>query len=201
MFLRAPPLSPEVQAILTRDERRKQVELEASWQQREWELQEQQARLNPPPPKPSPPRCTITRDRGIETVALDCGRGPRMLHGIATTGYLRNGARFRPQGCIVQMPIPLLCSHHQKGRVGWITLVRKSEQQVYVQASLDATGAARHAWDLVLDGTLRALSIGASAEDDFTVVDGAKFYENWSLSEVSLVRRGANPDAICEPLP
>jgi len=53
---------------------------------------------------------------------------------------------------------------------------------------------------MIESGELRAFS-GAAASDGFKldgIVDHTKFYKTWRLSEVSICRKGANPDCDFE---
>jgi hypothetical protein len=188
-------LSPETQRIMDRWEAEQQAAEEAFYEARARARAEQKARLNPPPPlKPRPPRCTITRNRDVETIAT--GRvGDRMVHGIALTPSINTkGRTFLPIGCHVRLPVPLLSEH--RGRVGECVLIRRSEQQIYVRAVIDSSRAADHVWQLVQEGAL-SLSAGACPLAEIEA-DNIKFIDRWILREVSLVRRPANLDCRCE---
>jgi hypothetical protein len=167
------------------------------------EVFESLAPSEPEAARPRSPRipCRVWRDNGIETLKRLDLHGERMLHGIASTPAIsRNKRSFRPEGCRARIPVPLLSAHHELGHIGQVTLVRKTPVHVYVQAVFDDTRAGRYAWDLFARGELRALSVGTH-EICKTVVDGIEFHDEWHLREVSLSRRGANPDAYCEPYP
>lgn len=102
----------------------------------------------------------------------------------------------------VKMPVPLLFAH--KGievPIGDVFMVSKSEHQVYVRALIfEDNAAADHAWLLIEAGEVRALSVSRTDQHLQGIVDGISFYDRWRLKEVSICRRGANPQAYFEIL-
>jgi hypothetical protein len=144
---------------------------------------------------------------GYEFIEL---RGPsrrRLIRGIASTATIsQNGHSYRPMGCIMSLPLPLLFEHGgsvakkefnlEKLRIGELVLVHKSEKYVVVEAVLDNSDAADHAWSFVEKGEARCLSVASADAKLVGVVDDVKFYDQWRLTEVSVCRAGANPDAI-----
>jgi hypothetical protein len=136
--------------------------------------------------------------RGDHTIWSTGHRTKRMVHGIASTPTVTTNNHSRSSaGCVVDFPIPLLCKHEALGSIGEIVMLRRSPREIYVIAALhDNNLAADHAWSLVEQGELRALSVASvpsTSKIDGAVL-GTKFYGSWQLAEVSLCRVGANPD-------
>lgn len=69
-------------------------------------------------------------------------------------------------------------------------MVRKSPEQIYIRASIDESPSGDLAWEMINDSELSCLSVGPCDAHLQAEVDGVKFYDRWSLNEVSLVRRG-----------
>ncbi|MBB4262665.1 hypothetical protein [Bradyrhizobium sp. CIR3A] len=147
---------------------------------------------------------------GVETIWMKNAAGgrltaKRMIHGIASTPTI-NSHKYSllSRGMMVKLPVPLLSSH--KGHatpIGQVVLVRKKADQIYVQAVVFHNEAADYAWKLIEQGETRCFS-GAAAPDGYRVqgvVDGVTFYDRWTLGEVSVCRKGANPDCTFEILP
>ena len=125
-----------------------------------------------------------------------------MIQGIASTPTIDDhGQSLASKGCSFSLPVPLLSKHAKFGwPIGEVVLARKSPSQIYVVASLFEGRAADYAWRLVQTGELQCLSV-AVAPDGCEVeaeVEGVRFYSKWRLAEVSIVRRGANPDCRFE---
>ncbi len=126
---------------------------------------------------------------------------PRHLHN--PEGLPSNHHAFSSAGMHVKLPVPLLSQHAKRGdRIGDVVLIRKSVREVYCRAMVyENNAAADYAWKLIQDGTVRCFSI-SSADDQFRhvqgVVDGITFYDRWRLREVSICRKGANPDCVSE---
>lgn len=148
----------------------------------------------------------LTHLNGIEVLEKLNVVGRRRIHGIATTPTITaNKTRSSSRGCHVKMPVPLLFGHEEyNGRmlpIGEVYLVQKCDHRVYVRAVLfDDSAAADHAWGLIERGDVRALSVGRKDQQVGGVVDGIKFIDRWTLKEVSICRRAANPDAYFEIL-
>jgi hypothetical protein len=134
--------------------------------------------------------------RGDHTIWSTGFRTRRMVHGIATTPTITtNNQSQSSAGCMVEFPIPLLCSHEELGSIGEVVMLRRSPREIYCIAALhDNNLAADYAWSMVEQGILRAFSVAS----DWGRVDGAvlgtRFYGEWRLKEISLCRVGANPD-------
>lgn len=140
--------------------------------------------------------------------------GKRTIQGVASTGTV-NSHKYSmdPRGCEIKFPIPLLFAHGQytarttkeivearaeEARIGEIVLVRRSSEQIFVRGVLDDTLAGDAAWKLILSGEARCFS-GAGKDMRLRgVVDGIRYYDCWKLYEVSVCRRGANPDCHFE---
>jgi hypothetical protein len=156
-----------------------------------------------PEPKPQRPKVTLTREDGVETIRLlEPPTGHRMIRGIASTGRVNgHGYSLDPRGCMIQLPFPILSDHAWGPPIGEVILARKSQDGVFIHGVVHEDSlAADHAWKLICDGKLVGLS-GAFAPDSLRlagVVDGCKFYDRWRLAEVSLCRKGANPDCWCQ---
>ena len=152
-----------------------------------------------PPPKPLQDRVEHSRKDGIETIWYPAKlRSPRMVHGVASTPMIdQHGQVFISKGCRIKMPVPVRSSH-RFGNIGEVVLARISDREVYVQATLYRNEAADYAWQLVNSGELGAFSVGSEDARLQAVVDGVKLYDVWRLTEVSICRRGANPDCIIE---
>lgn len=160
-----------------------------------------QPQLNPIIPLDD--RVKHTRDDGLETLTYaHRPPGKRRIHGIASTPTItsNNGSKSSA-GCMVRFPIPLLSSHSKFGKaIGDVTLVRRGERDIYVQADIHENPAGNYAWRLIQDGELATLSVGAADMHLQAEVDGVKFYDRWRLKEVSICRNGANPDCVFEVL-
>lgn len=152
------------------------------------------------------PKVRIHRDGGIETLWIQRS-GSRMIEGIASTPTISNQTSLSSMGCNIRFPIPLLSEHGrlagskglptrpEKLRIGEIVWISKSRESIRIRAVLDDNSEpADYAWKLILNGETRCLSVLAKNGHTAAIVDGAKFYDTWELGEVSVCRRGANPD-------
>ena len=153
---------------------------------------------------------SLERAGGVETLWVPETTG-RIIEGIASTPTPNmHGYSLASDGCrVAQLPVPLLASHGfvgdsrkmagpiEKCRIGWVVFVRKSRDQVLVRACVDeGYEAADAAWKLIQQRTLRALSGAAVARSTHLrgVVEGVRYFDEWTLEEVSVCRSGANPD-------
>lgn len=162
------------------------------------------------------PGLQVKRVDGVETIWFE-KRGRRMIHGIASTPTVNShGDSWASSGCEARFPIPLLFGHglieDKRGeggkrveaspdleqlKIGEIVLVRKSEQGIYVIAVIDeGTHAGDDAWKLIESGKALCFSVGGESRSFRLrgVVDGHRYYDRWRLKEVSVCRKGANPD-------
>lgn len=203
-------LSPEVASILARfeDEQRasdvrKRVEAERLASRQRSQLREQDLDAH------WRKRCEIrgihpikrplfqwSRDNNVETLTLLGYEHRRTIWGCASTATVTSHKTSKnPAGARISMPVPLKASH-KVGTIGMVTQVRKSPKSLFVRAVLDDNAASDHAWDLIRSGEMCAFSVGAGpGADVIAEVDGVKYYRNWTLAEVSIVRTPANPDA------
>jgi hypothetical protein len=168
----------------------REAELDRAWRQR------CQQRGMPPYPRP---RFTWSREDGVETLAILGCDDPRIVWGCASTATITSHKTSRdPAGARIQFPIPLKAGH-KVGSIGQVVHVRKSPKSLFIRAVLDDNAAADHAWELIRTGTLKALSVGVERDTSECIaeVDGVTYFRRWSLSEVSVCRSGANPDAWC----
>lgn len=157
-----------------------------------------------------------TRDSGVETISEVLGSshgGIGMIAGLASTSRVDSHLEsLSSEGCAVRLPIPLLCSHAKdaNGRIvsndmgetmiGRIVYFEKRPTEVRIRAVVDSTRAGRAAWQMIVQGELKCLSVGIlrSSIKLRGVVDGVKYIDEWCLQEVSICRRGANPDCYFE---
>ena len=145
------------------------------------------------------PRLTVhERIDGVEVLRLKTVPAGRMIYGIASTPTINShGYSLLTKGCVVRLPTPLLSAHAKfGGPIGAVFHVEKSDSRLYVRARLFAGPAADYAWKLITSGETLSFS-GAALPGSTTAeaeVDGVKFYSNWTLGEVSICRKGANPD-------
>lgn len=154
------------------------------------------------------PRVRIHRADGVETLWID-HEGPRVIMGIASTPRISSHKHsLSSAGCQIRFPIPLLSSHGFVGdsrrapwqpeqvKIGEVVWIQKSSRAVRVRAVLDDNEAADYAWKLIESGEVRAFSVAAVRGTARVqgVVEGAVFFDRWKLEEVSVCRRGANPD-------
>lgn len=118
----------------------------------------------------------------------------RLIHGIASSSTINShGYALRSAGAEMTLPLPLFSQHEMHKPFGEVFFARKSESRLYVRAEVFDTIAGNHAWDLIKSGETRCFSTGSKSLET-AVVDGKKFVDAWTLDEVSICRRGANPD-------
>lgn len=126
----------------------------------------------------------------------------RLIHGIASSSTVNeHGYAMISHGMELDLPVPLLCDHKGYSTpIGEIFYVRKSASRVYVRASVFDNEAGDLAWSLIKTGELRCFSGAAKARSLKLqgIVDDKKIYGEWRLHEVSMCRRGANPDSVFE---
>jgi hypothetical protein len=147
-------------------------------------------------------RSVRVEQKGDQTIWSTGHKTKRMVHGLASTSTINTHKySLDASKCRIEFPIPLLVSHEKFGSVGEIVMARRSPREIYVVAALhDDNPASDYAWQLVQQGVLRAFS--GSAEKGSATIAGCvldvRFYSQWTLSEVSLCRQGANPDCVAE---
>jgi len=126
----------------------------------------------------------------------------RLIHGTASSSTINeHGYSLIARGMTAILPVPILSNHTGHGfPIGEVFFIRRSDAAVYVRAVIFDNDAGDYAWSLIRSGDLGCFS-GAAARDGMKiqgVVDGKAFYDEWRLREVSICRRGANPDSIFE---
>jgi HK97 family phage prohead protease len=164
---------------------------------------------------------TQPADPRVVTCGYDETSG-RMIHGVASTPRIFadltiagqslrspiSGLSTPPQdsyqyhsmlsrGCRLRVPVPLLWGHDAKSQIGEICFMRKDEEQVYVRGILyNNHSAADFAWYQVERGELSGLSCGYNLADAhlLTTKNGVRFYDRWSITEVSLCVNPKNQD-------
>lgn len=127
--------------------------------------------------------------------------GFRGIHGIASTPRINAyETSLASDGVEVDLPLPLFSQHDTRGApIGEVFYAAKGPDRLYVRARLFDTPAATYAWGLIVTGEVRAFSTGAAMPlEPGSVVDGKKFFTRWPLTEVSICRRGGNPDCVFE---
>ena len=126
----------------------------------------------------------------------------RMIHGIATTPTISsNGQSLLSEGMMVRLPVPVLFAHSKYGKgIGEVVYLRKSRSEIYVRAVINNNLAGDYAWSFIKSGEARCFSV-AVQQNDYRLqaeVDDVKFFDRWTLKEVSVCREGANPDCHFE---
>lgn len=148
---------------------------------------------------------------GVEKLWIDKS-GRRVIEGIASTGAMTTrDLAHNPKGCLVRFPVPLLFGHGyvnvngarkrgyrrvEDARVGEVVMVLKRPDAVIVRAVIDDSLAGDAAWALIESGEARCFSVCASNNQLKGIVEGNKFYDEWTLKEVSVCFKGANPDCV-----
>lgn len=154
------------------------------------------------------PKVNLWRHKDVETLWID-RTGSRMIEGIASTPRISSHKHsLSSDGCMIRFPIPLLSHHGFVGdtrhapykpdqiKIGEVVWIQKSPQAIRVRAIVDRNEAADYAWSLIEKGETLCFSVAAKKGTARVqaLVDGAHFYDRWELEEVSVCRRGANPD-------
>jgi hypothetical protein len=161
-------------------------------------------------PLPVVPKYDHSYEDGVETISKALAPTSRIIEGIASTPTVNmHGYSLSSKGCMVRLPCPVLFGHGHVGKtrekasgdtaamkIGEVFYVRKSAESILVRAQIDSSEAGNYAWQLIQSGEARCFS---GAADNKTlrirgVVDGHTFYDAWELLEVSVCRKGANPD-------
>ena len=137
--------------------------------------------------------------------SMEVPEGGRVIHGLASTSTLNSkGFAVVARGMDAELPVPLLWGHTgHRAPLGEVFFIRRSDARIYVRARLFDTEAADAAWRKIETGEARCLSASSKASSMKLqgVVDGHKYYDRWTLGEVSIVRKGANPDCVFEIMP
>lgn len=129
-----------------------------------------------------------------------------MIEGVCSSDRVQPAFSrvFLSRGCECDsLPIPLLYQHDRSARAGWVTWLKREPTRVRIRASIDAHQ--HEIWCAIQHSQLRCLSIGAKPTD-FEYRAGrvnrepVTVFSRWALEEVSIVDRGANPEACFVPV-
>jgi hypothetical protein len=153
--------------------------------------------------KPLRDRVELTYNEGIQTLFYPHRPlAERMIHGVVSTPSINSkGTSYASRGCRAKFPLPVFCSHAKEGDpIGEVVSLRLSQGEIYIRAEIFKSSAADYAWELIKSGELQCLSAGSTQHKVQGVVEGIKFISSWRLREVSICRKGANPDARFEVL-
>lgn len=127
------------------------------------------------------------------------------VHGICSTPTVdsHRQAVWSP-GIEASLPLPLMSEHKTEGSspIGTVYHLRRDAKGLYCRAELADHFAAEHSKRLIEDGETLAFSISVQPGQWRlqSVVDNVKFFDRWTLKEISVCRAGANPDARLEVL-
>jgi hypothetical protein len=144
--------------------------------------------------------------------------GKWAIRGVASTPTIDDhGTSLDPLGCVIRrLPLPLMQMHRcelsegfsvesafvgdhliDQFRIGEVVAIEKDSSQVVIEAHVFS----RYAWEAICGGALRCLSVGFLVIRERAAAEGGPgFIDQWELREVSIVARGANPDARFEIL-
>jgi len=136
----------------------------------------------------------------------------RRIIGIASSAAIdSHNTVLDPWGCIASVPCPLLFEHATKGRlkgesleslaIGEVYSCVRTRDTVAICACVYPTRAGDRAWELILSREARALSVAITNERLRGVVDGVRYFDQWRLAEVSIVRAAANSECSLYVLP
>jgi hypothetical protein len=132
--------------------------------------------------------------------------GTLRIHGIASTATINaHNYSVDPEGMeVTSLPVPLLASHDGRGSepIGDVYHVRRHRSGVYVKACLRRHAAADFAMRKITEAGWSGLScaMAPGSGRKLSVVDGVTFYDRWTMGEVSICPKGANPDCVFEVL-
>jgi len=126
----------------------------------------------------------------------------RTITGIATTPTPdRHGDVVMPEGAQFKLPIPLLWQHDHLSPIGEVTSARVTDEWIEIKAQIaqaDAPSqlAARldEAWQSILLGLVKGLSIGFRPIEYAFIDDGGIRFSLWEWYELSVVTVPANSD-------
>jgi hypothetical protein len=94
------------------------------------------------------------------------------------------------------VPVPLLYEHGASP-IGTVTFMSKTPRAVSISAVLYNNNAgADLAWRMFESGEMDGLSCGFAENDAhiLAVIDGVRFYNRWTIKEVSVTRNPKNDD-------
>jgi HK97 family phage prohead protease len=142
-------------------------------------------------------------DRAFTTFSvkrLDAER--REVIGIASTPEVdRIGDIVEPSGAQFKLPLPFLWMHRHDEPIGQVTgvdVVGGKMRVIAKLAKIEDAGVLKdrldEAWQSIVAGLVRGLSIGFSAIESKPISTGLRFVR-WSLLEISAVTIAANAEA------
>src|SRR5690606_22396240 len=122
--------------------------------------------------------------------------GEWWLHAWASTpSEDRHGDVVNPLGARFTLPIVLLWQHDTGTPIGSIPEATKSASGIRVRAKLNkAVAKSAEAWALAQDGVL-SFSIGFIPIKETALPDGGYRYDEYEITEISVVSVPANADA------
>lgn len=121
-----------------------------------------------------------------------------LFHAIASRSVVNeHNYCLLARGCEVRFPIPVLWRHRNRGRVGEVVEVRKYGDRIEVIGRIDDNEVGKIAWLEITTGKLAAVSGAAGPNPRVQgVINETRYYDRWTLKEVSLCPRGACPGAV-----
>jgi hypothetical protein len=200
-------LSPEVQAILAKDERKRQAALEAAWRQREQEeglaaevraLSRRLAQLERTPERARQNARKTGYELGLVIKSVGAAED-RTFEGTASHVEADLvGDEVIPAGARYSLPMPLLMHHQQHQVVGSVVQaeIRRADIRVKARiATIAEPGPLKDlcdsAWLSVKHALVRSLSIGFFPIKSTPIASGLR-HEQWQWIETSLVSCPAN---------
>jgi len=127
----------------------------------------------------------------------------RIIRGVASTpGTDRVGDIVDPEGAVFKLPIPLLWQHQHNSPIGFVTEAKITKKGIEIVAELVSVAspsqlAARleEAWQSIITGLVRGLSIGFNPMEYSYMDNGGVHYRKWGWNELSTVTIPCNADA------
>lgn len=155
--------------------------------------------------RPPAPDGTQWRDigDGWEELSITPPPGDRVIRGIASTKTINShNYSVYPMGMETKLPIPLRSSHALQGKgIGSVYLFRRNAAVIYYEATVGHGIAEDYAWEKIESGYFQGVSLGWEDNGHHmqiaAIVDGTRFYDKWYGGELSLCKKGANPDCTC----
>ncbi len=132
----------------------------------------------------------------------------REIVGIASTPSTdRMGDIVEPQGAVFKLPIPLLWQHDHSQPIGYVTEAKVTDKGIEFKAELVKVDqpsqlAARleEAWQSILTGLVRGLSIGFRPIEYSYLDDNGVRFTKWEWFELSVVTIPANADCTIQTI-
>lgn len=142
----------------------------------------------------------------IEVKAIN--EDKREIVGIASTPSTdRMGDIVEPQGAVFKLPIPLIWQHDHSQPIGYVTEAKVTAKGIEFKAELVKVDqpsqlAARleEAWQSILTGLVRGLSIGFRPIEYSYLDDNGIRFTKWEWFELSVVTIPANADCTIQTI-